>query len=553
LCGLVRSDEIKEGLERAGHRALLHSLGVTKDELNKPFVAVVNSFSEIVPGHVHLRRLAEAVKAGVRAAGGVPFEFNTIAICDGLAQGHSGMCYSLPSRDLIADSIELTVEAHRFDAMAMLPSCDKIVPGHLMAAARLDLPTVVVTGGPMLPGHWRGQELTLVDAREAVGRVKTGKLSELELAEIEQVACPGPGSCAMMATANTMACVTEALGMSLPYCAMTNAEDAAKDRLAQESGRRVVELLKKNVKPSDVMKPESFENAITVDVALGGSLNTVLHLPAIASELGIKISLERFDEVSRRVPYLCALKPAGPHTALDFAKAGGVPALMKQLESLLNLSTLTVTGKMLSKNIEKAKVLNSAIIRPLSKPINREGSIAVLKGNLAPRGAVVKQVAVSTKMKKHEGPARVFDCLEDALKALDDKKIKRGDVVVIRYEGPRGGPGMREQHMLASLLMGMGLGESVALVTDGRFSGSTRGPMIGHVSPEAAEGGPIAVVKDGDRIRIDIPNRKLELLTPEEELQQRLQRWRAPTRKIKGYLARYAKMVGPADEGATLR
>lgn len=549
----MRSDEIKDGVERAGHRALLHSLGVTKDELNKPFVAVVNSFSEIVPGHVHLRRLAEAVKAGVRAAGGVPFEFNTIAICDGLAQGHSGMCYSLPSRDLIADSIELTVEAHRFDAMVMLPSCDKIVPGHLMAAARLDLPTIVVTGGPMLPGYWRGQKLTLVDAREAVGRVKTGKLSELELAEIEQAACPGPGSCAMMATANTMACVTEALGMSLPYCAMTHAEDAAKDRLAQESGRQVVELLKKNVKPSDIMKPESFENAITVDVALGGSLNTVLHLPAIASELGIKIPLERFDEISQRVPHLCALKPAGPHTALDFAKAGGVPALMKQLESLLNLSTLTVTGKMLSKNIEKAKVLNSAIIRPLSKPINREGSIAVLKGNLAPRGAVVKQAAVSTKMKRHEGPARVFDCLEDALKALDDKKIKRGDIVVIRYEGPRGGPGMREQHMLASLLMGMGLGESVALVTDGRFSGSTRGPMIGHVSPEAAEGGPIAVVNDGDRIRIDIPNRKLELLISEEELQQRLQRWRASYRKIKGYLARYAKMVGPADEGATLR
>ncbi len=549
----MRSEEIKEGLGRAGHRALLHSLGVTRDELNKPFVAVVNSFSEIVPGHVHLRRLAEAVKAGIRAAGGVPFEFNTIAICDGLAQGHSGMYYSLPSRDLIADSIELTVEAHKFDAMVMLPSCDKIVPGHLMAAARLDLPTIVVTGGPMLPGYWRGQKLTLVDAREAIGRVKTGKLSELELAEIEQAACPGPGSCAMMATANTMACVTEALGMSLPYCAMTHAEDAAKDRLAQESGRQVVELLKKNVKPSDVMKPESFENAITVDVALGGSLNTVLHLPAIASELGIKIPLERFDEVSRRVPHLCALKPAGPHTALDFAKAGGVPALMKQLESLLNLSALTVTGKMLSKNIERAKVLNSEIIRPLSKPINREGSIAVLKGNLAPRGAVVKQVAVSAKMRKHEGPARVFDCLEDALKALDDKKIKRGNVVVVRYEGPRGGPGMREQHMLASLLMGMSLGESVALVTDGRFSGSTRGPMIGHVSPEAAEGGPIAVVQDGDRIRIDIPNRKLELVISEEELQQRLQRWRAPSKKIKGYLARHAKMVGPADEGATLR
>ena len=532
---------------------MLHSLGVTKDELNKPFIAVVNSFSEIVPGHVHLRRLAEAVKAGVRAAGGMPFEFNTIAICDGLTQGHSGMCYSLPSRDLIADSIELVVEAHKFDGMVMLPSCDKIVPGHLMAAARLDLPTIVVTGGPMLPGYWRGQKLTLVDAREAVGRVKTGKLSELELAEIEQVACPGAGSCAMMATANTMACVTEALGMSLPYCAMTHAEDAAKDRLAEESGRQVVELLKKDIKPSDIMKPESFENAITIDVALGGSLNTVLHLPAIASELGIKISLEKFDEVSRRIPHLCALKPAGPHTVLDFAKAGGVPALMKQLESMLNLSVLTVTGKMLNKNIERAKVLDTEIIRPLSKPISSEGSIAVLKGNLAPNGAVVKQVAVSAKMKKHEGPARVFECLEDAVKALGAKEIKRGDVVIVRYEGPKGGPGMREQHMLASLLMGMGLGESVALVTDGRFSGSTRGPMIGHVSPEAAEGGPIAVVQDGDRVRIDIPNRKLELLVSDEELQQRLRGWRAPARKLKGYLARYAKMVGAAGEGATLR
>jgi dihydroxy-acid dehydratase len=548
----MRSDEIKEGLERAGHRALLHSLGVTKDELNRPFIAVVNSFSEIVPGHVHLRRLAEAVKAGVRAACGVPFEFNTIAICDGLTQGHSGMCYSLPSRDLIADSIELVVEAHKFDAMVMLPSCDKIVPGHLMAAARLDIPTIVVTGGPMLPGYWRGQKLTLVDAREAVGRVKTGKLSELELAEIEQVACPGAGSCAMMATANTMACVTEALGMSLPYCAVTHAEDAAKDRLAEESGRQVVELLKKNTKPSDIMKQESFENAITIDVALGGSLNTVLHLPAIASELGIKIPLEKFDEVSRRVPHLCALKPAGPHTVLDFAKAGGVPALMKQLESVLNLSVLTVTGKMLNKNIERATVLDTEIIRPLSKPISSEGSIAVLRGNLAPNGAVVKQVAVSAEMKKHEGPARVFECLEDAVKALGAKEIKRGDVVVIRYEGPKGGPGMREQHMFASLIMGMGLGESVALVTDGRFSGSTRGPMIGHVSPEAADGGPIAVVRDSDRIRIDIPARKLELLISDEELEKRTREWCQPAKKLKGYLSRYSKEVGPADKGATL-
>ncbi len=539
-------------MERAGHRALLHALGVTREELRKPFVAVVNSFSEIVPGHVHLRRLAEAVKAGVRAAGGVPFEFNTVAICDGLAQGHLGMRYSLPSRDLIADSIELVIEAHRFDAMVMLPSCDKIVPGHLMAAARLDLPTVVVTGGPMLPGYWRGQKLTLVDAREAVGRVKAGKLSELELAKIEQAACPGPGSCAMMATANTMACVTEALGMSLPYCGMTHAEDAAKVRLAEESGRRVLGLLRRGIKPSDIMTREAFENAITVDVALGGSLNTVLHLPAIAAELGIKIPLEKFDEISRRTPRLCAIKPAGPHTTLDFAKAGGVPALMKQLESLLNLSTLTVTGKMLSKNIEGTKVLDSEIIRPLSKPIDREGSIAVLKGNLAPAGAVVRQVAVGAKMKKHEGPARVFDSLEDALNALKDKKIKRGDVVVIRYEGPKGGPGMREQHMLASLLMGMGLGESVALVTDGRFSGSTRGPMIGHVSPEAAEGGPVAVVQDGDCVRIDIPNRRLELLVTDDELGKRMQRWRRPVKKPTGYLARYVKLVGPVGEGARL-
>jgi dihydroxy-acid dehydratase len=488
----------------------------------------------------------------VRAAGGVPFEFNTIAICDGLAQGHRGMCYSLPSRDLIADSIELMVEAHRFDALVMLPSCDKIVPGHLMAAARLNLPTIVVTGGPMRPGYWRGKQITIVDTREAIGRVKRGELSEAELVEMERASCPGPGTCAMIGTANTMAAVTEALGMSLPGCAMTHAEDALKVRLAEESGRRVMRLLQRKVRPSDIMTREAFENAITTIVALGGSLNTMLHLPAIAQELGIEIKIDKFDEISRRVPHLCALKPAGPHTMLDLQRAGGIPAVLKRLESVLNLSCLTVTGKTLGENLAGVEVEDPEVIRPLSKPVAREGAIAVLRGNLAPRGAVVRQVAVSPKMLRHEGPARVFDCLEDALKALDARKIKRGDVVVIRYEGPKGGPGMREQHAITSLLMGMGLGESVALVTDGRFSGSTRGPMVGHVSPEAAEGGPIAIVQDGDPIRIDIPGRKLELLVPAGEIEKRLGAWRAPSVEVKGYLARYAKTVQSADKGATL-
>lgn len=548
----MRSSKIKDGLDRAGHRALLHALGVTQEELENPFIAVVNSYSEIVPGHLHLRKLAEAVKAGVRTAGGVPFEFNTIAICDGLAQGHEGMRYSLPSRDLIADSIELVVESHRFDAMVMLPSCDKIVPGHLMAAARLNLPAIVVTGGPMLPGEWRGRKLTLVDAREAIGKVKRGELSEFELDEIEKVACPGAGSCAMMGTANTMACLTEALGMSLPYCATTHAEDAAKIRIAEESGRRLISLLRRNVKPRDIMTREAFENAITVNAAIGGSLNSTLHLPAIARELDIELPIELFDKISRRIPHLCAIKPAGPYIVLDFAKAGGVPALMKRLEGVINLSVLTVTGRTLGENIANARIENPDVIRPISKPVAREGGIAVLRGNLAPGRAVVKQVAVTNQMLKHEGPARVFDSLEDALNALDVGEIKRGDVIVIRYEGPKGSPGMREQHMIASLLVGMRLGDSVALITDGRFSGSTRGPMIGHISPEAADGGPIAVVRDGDRIRIDIPARKLELLISNEELEKRMREWRPPTKKLKGYLSRYSKEVGPADKGATL-
>ncbi|MEM2908501.1 MAG: dihydroxy-acid dehydratase, partial [Candidatus Hadarchaeales archaeon] len=410
-----------------------------------------------------------------------------------------------------------------------------------------------ITGGPMMPGEWRGQKLTLVDVREAIGQVKVGKLTELELEEMELSACPGAGSCAMMATANTMAAIAEALGMSLPGCAMMHATEAAKLRLAEESGKQVVTLLKRRIRPSDIMTPDAFENAIAIDVALGGSTNTVLHLPAIASELGIQIPLEKFEEVSRRVPYICALKPAGPYTALDLERAGGIPAVMKRLESLLNLSVLTVTGRTLADNIAGVKILDDEVIRPLSRPIAKEGAIAILQGNLAPNGAVVRQVAVSPKMLKHRGPARVFDGLESALRALLQRRIKRGDVVVIRYEGPKGGPGMREQHMVTSLLMGMGLGDSVALVTDGRFSGSTRGPCIGHVSPEAAEGGPIAVVRDGDEIEIDIPGRRLELLVTDEELKRRLQGWSPPIKKLKGYLARYAKSVQSADVGAVLR
>jgi len=548
----VRSDGVKRGVERAAHRALLRSLGLTDEEIDRPWVAVANSWSEVVPGHIHLRELAEAVKWGVRSAGGTPFEFQTIAVCDGLSQGTAGMRYSLPSREAIADSVEVVVEAHLFDAVVFISSCDKVVPGHLMAAARLNLPSIVVTGGPMLPGLHGERKLTLVDVREAIGEARVGRITGEELRAIEGCGCPGAGSCSMMGTANTMACATEALGMSLPGCATAHAADAKKARLARESGRRVMGLLGEGVRPSDIMTEGAFRNALTVDMAVGGSLNACLHLPAIAEELGIRLSLDLIDSISRRTPHLCAVRPAGPHTLWDLERAGGVPAVMKRVQGLLSLDCVTVGGETVGEIVERAEVLDGEVIRPLEKPVHREGSVAVLRGSLAPRGALVKQVAVTPGMLAHEGPARVFDSMEGAVEALWKGGIQPGDVIVVRYEGPRGGPGMREMHMITSVLVGMGLDASVALVTDGRFSGSTRGPAIGHISPEAAEGGPIAAVRDGDVISYDIPLRRLDVRVPEAELRERLMGWRAPERPALRFLARYSRAVASADRGAVL-
>jgi len=522
--------------------------------MSKPFVAVVNSWNEVVPGHIHLRELAEAVKAGIRKCGGTPLEFNTIAICDGLCQGHEGMRYSLPSRDVIADSIELMVEAHCFDAMVLISGCDKVVPGHLMAAGRVDIPSILVTSGPMMPGRYKGRELTLSDMRELIGAVEVGKMTDEELEEVERVACPGAGTCSMMGTANTMAAVTEAIGMSLPGCATALAVDAKKNRLAIESGMQIMKLLEGGITPSEIMTEKAFRNAIKVDVAIGGSLNTVLHIPAISRELGIELGLETFDKISRDTPHITGIKPAGSFNIKDLDEAGGIPAVMKELSTILELDAPTVSGKTVGENLKEARVLRRDVIRPLSEPIHKEGGIAVLKGNLAPNGALVRQVAVVPEMMKHSGPARIFDSMEDAAKALIDGKIRHGDVIVIRYEGPKGGPGMREMHMATSMLMGMGFGKSVALVTDGRFSGSTRGPCIGYISPEAMEGGPIAVLKDGDVVEIDIPDRRIAVKLTDQDIEERLRRWAPPPPKAnRGYLRRYAFLAESSEKGAYLK
>ena len=540
----LRSDEIKRGVKRAPHRALLKALGVTDSDMNKPFIAVVNSFTTVVPGHIHLKGIAEAVKAGVRYAGGVPFEFSTIAVCDGIAMGHEGMRYSLPSREVIADSVEIMVQAHRFDGMVLVTNCDKITPGMLMAAARLNVPSIVVTGGPMLTGILDGKRVGFASISEAVGKVVAGEMSEEELKRLEDAACPGCGSCSGMFTANTMACITEALGMSLPGCATALAVSALKLRIAKESGERILELLREDLKPSDIMTAEAFENAIAVDMALGGSTNAVLHLSAIAGEAGIPLPLSLFDKISRRVPHLCNMVPSGPYALEDLDAAGGIPALMKELSPLLHLDAVAVTGKTMEKNIEGAMVLNAEVIRPLANPVHKEGGIAVLRGNLAPKGSVVKTVAVSPGMLVHKGPARVFDSEEEAMKAIVGRKIERGDVVVIRYEGPKGGPGMREMLSPTATISGMGLSGSVALVTDGRFSGATRGPCIGHVSPEAAEGGPIAALRNGDLIEINIPKRILRVELEDGEIKNRLRSWKPKPPKVKrGYLVRYSSLL----------
>jgi len=550
----LRSDAIKRGVERAPHRALLKALGITDRDLDKPFIAVVNSFTTVVPGHAHLNQVADAVKAGVVSAGGVPFEFNTIAICDGLAMGHEGMRYSLPSRELIADSIEVMVQAHRFDGMVLVTNCDKITPGMLMIATRLNIPAIVVTGGPMLSGVYKGRKIGTASMFEAVGEVAAGKMSEEELKTLEDLACPSCGSCNGMFTANTMACVTEALGMSLPGCATPSAVSAARLRVAKASGERVVELVTEDLKPLDILTSEAFENAIMVDMALGGSTNTVLHLSAIAREAEVSLPLTLFDKLSRRVPHLCNMVPSGPYTMEDLDAAGGIPAVMKELSPFLHLNAGTVTGKTVEENIEQAVVLDANVICPVTSPVHREGGIAILKGNLAPKGAVVKATAISPKMLVHKGAAKVFDSEEEAMKAILNKEIREGNVVVIRYEGPKGGPGMREMLSPTATIAGMGLSESVALVTDGRFSGATRGPCVGHVSPETADGGPIAVLRDGDIIEIDVPKRKLNVELSDEELGNRLKSWKPKQPKVrKGYLVRYSQLVQPAHMGSVLR
>jgi dihydroxy-acid dehydratase len=549
-----RSDTIKCGLERMPHRALLYATGMPKSALNKPFIGVATSFTDLIPGHIGMRDLERFIEKGVHSGGGYPFFFGIPGVCDGIAMGHKGMHYSLATRELIADMVESIAEAHQLDGLVLLTNCDKITPGMLMAAARLNIPSIVVTAGPMLGGRYKGRRLNLTsDTFEAVGKVKNGLLSENEAQALEICACPGAGSCQGMYTANTMACVTEALGMSLPGCATAPAVMAAKRRIAFESGEKIVELVNKNITPRMILSKNAFENAIRADMALGGSTNTALHIPAIAHEAGVGLPLNTFDEISRKTPHITNMIPGGQYYMEDLDAAGGIPAVLKSLLPMLKESK-TVSGVDIKTIAQKAVIMDGDVIRPIDKAYHKEGGIAVLKGNLAPDGSVVKQTAVSANMMKYEGTARVFDSEETAMKAILQKKIKPGDVVVIRYEGPKGGPGMREMLSPTSAIAGMGLSESVALITDGRFSGGTRGPCIGHVSPEAMEGGPIAIIKNGDRISIDIPKRKVELLVSAGEIKERLKTWKKPQPKIRqGYLSRYAKLVSSAASGAIMR
>ena len=549
----MRSDVAKKGRYRAPQRALLKSLGLSDEDIEKPFIAIANSYTNVVPGHVHLNSVANSVKTGIARSGGTSFEFNTIAICDGIAMGHEGMRYSLPSRELIADSVELMVEAHRFDGVVLISNCDKVTPGMLMAAARVNIPSIVVTGGPMLAGYYRGEKVGVNALWEAVGKVEAGLMTEEELKDLENRVCPSCGSCSGMYTANTMACICEAMGMSLTGCATSLAISGQKLRIAEKSGERIVDLVTRDLKPSDIMTLRAFENAIMVDMALGGSTNTVLHLPAIAHEIGVRIELELFDRIGRKIPHLCSMMPGGTYALEDLDKAGGVPAVMKQLRSFLNLDAMTITGKTIEENVANARVLDQDVIHTIEKPVHAEGGIAILRGNLAPRGAVVKTAAVSPKIMIHEGPARVFDSETNCMEAIKSRGIRHGDVVIIRYEGPKGGPGMPEMLEPTSAIAGMGMSESVVLITDGRFSGATRGPCIGHVSPEAASGGPIAVIRDGDRIRVDIPKRTVNVLLSEEEITSRLRSWKPPEKKVvRGYLSRYIMTVASADQGSIL-
>lgn len=551
----MRSNRVKAGVERAPHRSLFKAMGYIDEELNRPLIGVANSKNEIIPGHSNLDKIAEAVKAGIRLAGGTPIEFSTIGVCDGIAMGHLGMKYSLASRELIADSVESVTMAHGFDGLVMIPNCDKVVPGMLMAAARINIPTVVVSGGPMMAGRVGNRSVSLSNIFEAVGAVKSGKMSEEELYEYEEKTCPGCGSCSGMYTANSMNCLTEVLGMGLPGNGTIPAVFAERLRLAKKAGMTIMGLLEKNLCPRDIMTGKAFENALTVDMALGCSTNSMLHLPAIAHEAEVLLNLEIANKISSRTPNLCKLAPAGQHHIEDLYFAGGIQAVMKELskKELLYLDTVTVSGT-LKENVQGAENQNQEVIRPIERPYSPTGGIAVLKGNLAPQGCVVKRSAVAKEMLRHRGPARVYDSEEAVIEAILGGHIKPGDVVVIRYEGPKGGPGMREMLSPTSALAGMGLDSTVALITDGRFSGATRGASIGHVSPEAAEGGPIALIEEGDLIQIDMVKGTLELLVKEEVLKERKAQWQPPKPKVTtGYLARYAKLVTSATTGAVLK
>ncbi|MEW6008691.1 MAG: dihydroxy-acid dehydratase [Candidatus Omnitrophota bacterium] len=550
----LRSDITKKGIERIPHRALLYATGLSSSDMDKPFIGIASSFSDLVPGHISMRSLERAIENGIYSAGGRPFIFGVPAICDGIAMGHSGMRYSLPLREIVADAIESVANAHCLDGLVLLTNCDKITPGMLMALARLNIPSIVVTAGPMLTGRMKNRRLSLVrDTFEAVALAKKGEIKPEELACLEMSACPGAGSCQGLYTANTLACLTEALGLSLPGCACASAVSAKKMRIAFESGQKIIELVRKNVTPRSILTRTAFENAIVVDMALGGSSNSVLHLLAISYEANIHLPLKLFDLISRKIPTICSLEPAGNHYMEDLETAGGIPAVLKRLRPKLN-NTSTINGKSIYQIAAEAQIFDEEVIRPLNQPYNKEGGIAILFGNLAPEGAVVKQSAVSKEMMRFIGKAVIFESEEEAMQAILHGKIKKGQVVVIRNEGPKGGPGMREMLSPTSAIVGMGLADSVALITDGRFSGGTRGPCIGHISPEAAVGGPISIIENDDRIEIDIQKRKLELLIPAKRLRERLNiKHEAKPKVVGGYLEKYASLVSSASIGAVVR
>ncbi len=549
----MRSDKMKKGIERAPHRSLMKAMGYTDEEIKRPIIGIANSFNEIIPGHIHLRQVVDAVKAGVRMAGGTPVEFGGIGVCDGIAMNHLGMRYSLASRELIADSVEVMAQAHPFDGLVVVPSCDKITPGMMMAILRLNIPAIVISGGPMLTGNWHGKKVNLISVFEGIGAVRSGKMTEEELCSLEDEACPTCGSCAGMFTANSMNCLSEALGLALPGNGTIPAISAKRYRLAKKTGMKIMELVEKDIKPRDIATEEAFKNAIAVDMALGCSTNTVLHVPAIAHEAKVNLPLDVFNEMSMKTPHLCNMIPAGPHSLYDLDLAGGIQAVMNELDKtgVINGDAMTVSGKRARENFSSCPVRDHEVIRPIDNPYHKEGGIAILYGNLAPEGSVVKQSAVAQEMLKHKGPARVFESEDEAYEAILAGRINPGDVVVIRYEGPKGGPGMPEMLSPTSAIVGMGLDRQVALLTDGRFSGGTKGAAIGHISPEAADGGPIGLVQEGDIISIDIPARRLDLEVDEAELEKRRAAWKEPEPRIKeGYLARYARMVSSGAKGA---